>query len=116
MLDGDQVLELTGLILVGRNPQARPSGVQESLVDGLSEGQEPQLIKVSDRARTVSKTHLAIGVDADGPFAVDCESTNGSAMTDIDGNYRLLGAGQQVRLDHGDVLAFGDHRIQLRRP
>lgn len=112
VLDGDQTLDITRLILIGRNPQ--PIAAES---DEVSSGElEALLIKVSDRARTVSKTHLALDVDEEGPFAIDRDSTNGSAVTDIDGNYRLLGAGQQVRLTHGDVLAFGDHRIEIRHP
>ncbi len=116
VLDGEQTLDINRLILIGRNPQPSATDVPADATAGQTEAAAAMLIKVSDRARTVSKTHLALDVDADGPFAVDRESTNGSAVTDIDGHYRLLAAGEQVRLNHGDVIAFGDHRLEICHP
>jgi pSer/pThr/pTyr-binding forkhead associated (FHA) protein len=39
------------------------------------------LIKVADETRTVSKSHLALGVDGNGMYVIDRGSTNGSTVT-----------------------------------
>jgi hypothetical protein len=69
LLDDGRRLALDGLILLGRNPQ--PNAGEE----------DAQLIKIADETRTVSKSHLAIGLDAGGVYVVDRGSTNGSTVS-----------------------------------
>lgn len=103
VLDGDREIAITGLVLFGRNPQARP-------------GEEPQVIKVVDAERTVSKTHLALALDAQGVLVSDRGSTNGSAVTDPDGSYELLTADTPVRIPgEGYVVSFGKHHLRIVR-
>lgn len=92
-----------GLVLLGRNPQPR-MGEEDAL-----------LIKVVDKGRTVSKSHLAIGLDARGLFVVDRGSTNGTTVTSPDGTRRHCPPGDQIGLTGGSVISFGDHRLQVRR-
>jgi hypothetical protein len=101
-LDG-RALTVERLVLLGRNPQRGPGE------------EDAELLKVKDEARTVSKTHIAIGVDAQGLFVVDRGSTNGSAVTDPHGVYRLLRADEPVRIDAGWVVAFGAHEVKVAR-
>lgn len=103
-LDDGRELDVTGLILLGRNPQARPGE------DGA------QLIKISDESRTVSKTHLAIGVDAGGIYVMDRGSTNGSTATDPGGQSRPCAAGDVVQVEDGTIVSFGDHWLEVKRP
>ncbi|MBA8793418.1 putative RDD family membrane protein YckC [Friedmanniella endophytica] len=102
VLDDDRPLEPSPLTLLGRNPQPGPDEA------------DAVVVKVRDQARTVSKLHLAIVVDATGSYVVDRESTNGSAVTTADGSYHLLTPEVRRRLAPGDVIAFGDHRITVR--
>ena len=72
MLDDGRRLTIDGLVLLGRNPQPQPGE------------EDAQLVKLSDETRTVSKSHLAIGLDAAGLYVMDRGSTNGSTVTTAD--------------------------------
>lgn len=98
--DGKEVT-LTGTVLVGRNPSA---GADE---------QVDELIRVSDPGRSVSKTHLLVGVDAEGVWIVDRASTNGTFVTLADGQQIICAAHQVVRLPDGACVAFGDYSINF---
>ncbi|WP_168207286.1 RDD family protein [Microlunatus elymi] len=101
--DGRQV-PINRLVLVGRNPQPRAGE------------DDVQLIKVVDEARTVSKTHLAINVDARGVSITDRGSTNGTAITDADGGYELLVPEVPRRIHTpGYLISFGKHKIRIAR-
>ncbi|WP_375429934.1 RDD family protein [uncultured Friedmanniella sp.] len=102
VLDDGRELVVAGLVLLGRNPQPRPG----------EEGAE--LIKLSDESRTVSKTHLALDVDARGLFVVDRDSTNGSTLTTPTGEAFRCVPGQPTYLDEGSVVTVGDHRLTVR--
>ncbi|MGN8245121.1 RDD family protein [Cellulomonas soli] len=99
MTDGRRVTVLR-TALVGRNPQA--------------EG-DAQLIRVVDPGRSVSKTHLQIGVEPGGVWVCDRGSTNGTIVTLPDGAQVICGTDQQVRLREGSTVAFGDHGLRLLR-
>lgn len=101
--DGRDIGVDDGLVLLGRNPQPRV-GEEDAL-----------LIKVVDKGRTVSKSHLAIGLDGGGPFVVDRGSTNGTTVTDPDGTQHPCPPGDQIVLAGGSVISFGDHRLQVLR-
>ena len=73
LLDDGRRIALDGLILLGRNPQ--PQAGEE----------DAQLIKIADETRTVSKSHLAVGLDAGGVYVVDRGSTNGSTVSTTNG-------------------------------
>ncbi len=103
-LDDGREIEVSRLVLLGRNPQARPGE------------EDAQLIKISDETRTVSKTHLALGVDAGGMYVMDRGSTNGSTATDLDGQSRPCAPGDVVQVDVGTIVSFGDHWLEVQRP
>jgi uncharacterized RDD family membrane protein YckC len=104
ILDDGRELPITGLLLLGRNPAPRPGE------------EDAELIKVVDEARTVSKTHLSLDVDGTGVVVADRGSTNGSAITDPNGVYQLLTAGQPVRLAaDGYLVSVGSHHIRINR-
>lgn len=103
-LDDGREIDVDGLILLGRNPQARPGE------------EDAQLIKIADESRTVSKTHLAIGVDAGGIYVMDRGSTNGSTATDPGGQSRPCAPGDVVQVDVGTIVSFGDHWLEIKRP
>ncbi len=101
-LDDGRELAVTGLILLGRNPQARPG----------EEG--AQLVQLSDESRTVSKSHLALDVDERGLFVVDRDSTNGSTFVTPTGEAFRCMPGQVTYVGDGAVVSIGDHRLRIR--
>ena len=86
-------------ILIGRNPQA---GAGEDVAE---------LVRVSDPGRSVSKTHLMVGVDEEGAWIVDRASTNGTIVTLADGQQIICAARQVVRLPGGATVTFGDYSL-----
>jgi hypothetical protein len=103
LTDGRRIT-LAGTALVGRNPAPRA-------------GEEAdQLVQVPDPGRSVSKTHLAVGVDRTGVWIRDRDSTNGTVVTLADGQQILCGANQQVRLPAGASVAFGDYGFTVVPP
>lgn len=101
--DGRDIGLDDGLVLLGRNPQPRV-GEEDAL-----------LIKVVDKGRTVSKSHLAIGLDRRGLFVVDRGSTNGTTVTGPDGRTHPCPPGDQIGLSGGSVVSFGDRRLRVHR-
>lgn len=93
----DRHLTLEGTALIGRNPAPR-------------EGEAPpdQVLTVPDTGRSVSKTHLVLGVDADGVWLRDRNSTNGTVVTLADGQQILCAPEQKVRVPDRASVAFGD--------
>ncbi|KQT96713.1 FHA domain-containing protein [Sanguibacter sp. Leaf3] len=87
---------LRGMTLVGRSPQAEPG---EVITD---------LVSVVDPGRSVSKTHLLVGMDARGLFVQDRRSTNGTVVTLPDAQQILCGESQTVRVPAGATVSFGD--------
>lgn len=102
-LDDGREIVIEGLVLLGRNPQPQPG----------EEG--AQLIKLADETRTVSKSHLAIGLDSAGLFVVDRGSTNGSTVTTPVGVSSRARAGEIVHVDEESVVSIGDHWLRIRR-
>jgi uncharacterized RDD family membrane protein YckC len=103
-LDDGRNVAVDGLVLLGRNPQPR---VGE---------EDATLIKVSDETRTVSKSHLAVGVDVSGLYVMDRGSTNGTMITAPDGGQRPCPPGDLVDVPGGSVISFGDHWLEVHRP
>ncbi|MDN5761978.1 MAG: RDD family protein [Microlunatus sp.] len=102
-LDDGRDVGVDGLVLLGRNPQ--PGAGEE----------DATLIKVVDETRTVSKSHLAVGVDARGLYVMDRGSTNGSTVTSSDGTQRPCRPGDLVDVGDGSVVSFGDHWLEIHR-
>ena len=90
---------LRGMTLVGRHPEAVG---QEIITD---------LISLDDPGRSVSKTHLLVGMDARGLFVQDRHSTNGTIVTLPDGQQILCAAGQTIRVPAGATVSFGDFSV-----
>ena len=102
LLWDNRVVVLEGTALVGRNPSPREG-----------EALPVQVIAVVDRGRSVSKTHLAIGVDPDGVWLRDRNSTNGTVVTLEDGQQILCAPEQTVRVPVGASVAFGDYWLTV---
>jgi len=102
-LDDGRQISVAGLVLLGRDPSPRPGE------------QAAELVAVTDNTRTVSKTHIAVGVDTKGVFVMDRGSTNGSAIAMPTGKYEPCAPGELVRVREGQIISFGDHRMEIRR-
>ena len=92
MLDDGREIDVTGLVLLGRNPHAQPGE------------EDAQLIKIADETRTVSESHLAIATDSDGAFVVDRGSTNGSTV-DKRRCIDEVPDGERVRVSEGSIVS-----------
>jgi len=103
LLDDGRRIALDGLVLLGRNPQ--PKAGEE----------DAQLIKIADETRTVSKSHLAVGVDSGGVYVVDRGSTNGSTVSTTNGMSARCKAGEMVRVGEGAIISIGDHWLEITR-
>lgn len=97
--DGQRVT-IARTALVGRNPASEA---------------DVQLVRVVDPARSVSKTHLQIGVEPSGVWVADRGSTNGTVVTLPDGAQVVCRVDQQVRLRVGSTVTFGDCSLRLIR-
>ena len=100
---GGRRLEVQGTGLLGRDPQPRDGERIEHLVP------------VEDPQRSLSKTHLAFGVDADGFWVCDRGSTNGTAVRGPDGARRSCPPDTPVRVTTGSTVLLGDHEVTVSR-
>ena len=103
VLDDGREISIDGLVLLGRNPQPQPGE------------EDAQLIKLADETRTVSKSHLAIGIDAGGLFVVDRGSTNGSTVTTPEGVSTRCSTGDIIYVTEDSIVSIGDHWFKIRR-
>ena len=103
VLDDGRQLTVDRLVLLGRNPRPEPGE------------EDAQLVKLADETRTVSKVHLAMGIDAAGLFVVDRGSTNGSTVTSPGGASKRCQPGEVVYVSAGSIVSMGDHWLEIRR-
>lgn len=97
-LDDGSDIAVTGLTLIGRRPAAEHGAA---------------VVAIDDETRSISKTHLALHVDAHGLVVTDRGSTNGSALIRA-GVETPLGAGRPQRAQPGDRIRFGDRHLDVR--
>jgi len=71
------------------------------------------LITIDDPERSVSKTHLAIGVGPDGPWVCDRNSTNGSTLVQTDGSETPIPTDGRLPLTSGTYVRFGARAVQV---
>ncbi|MGW6129817.1 RDD family protein [Cellulomonas sp. NPDC055163] len=100
-LSDGRTVTVEGTVLVGRNP--------------VGTGSE-QLVRVVDPGRSVSKTHLQLGVDDLGLWVADRGSTNGTLVTLADGQQIVCGVEQRVRVPLGSTVSFGDCGLRVVPP
>ena len=101
--DTGEEVAVTGLVLVGRQPEARPG--------------EPvrHLVALRSADLSLSKTHAELRLDAAGGLVVvDRGSTNGSVLVRR-GAARELAPGRPTTLLACDVLRLGDREAQVSR-
>lgn len=95
---GERVI-VAGSGLVGRMPVA-------------AEGESvDQLVSIADSGRSVSKTHLEFGVEADELWVLDRFSSNGTAIVGADGLRRECEPGRRYRVARGSRVEIGDQYL-----
>ena len=86
--DTGEQIDVTGDGLVGRNPGPEPSA--------------DHVVAIDDPERSISKVHLAFGLEADGRlWVMDRGSTNGTVVVGPDGRSAALVAGSRATVAPG---------------
>jgi len=99
--DDAGVRRVVGGALIGRGPVARPDDT------------DLELVTLDDPSMSVSKTHLAVGVDASGVWVEDRNSTNGVSVVEPDGSVLKVLVGRRVRVMRDSRINFGDRWLTV---
>lgn len=94
--------QIRGTALVGRSPVSDRQDVLGA-----------ELIPIDDSTMSVSKTHLAIGVDEFGCWVEDRNSTNGVLVTEADGQQIRVSPTRRARVQRGSRIHFGDRWFDI---
>jgi len=103
VLAGGRHVEVTGAVLVGRDPAANkryPSAT---------------LLTIDDEGHSVSKTHAVFEVDSDGLWVTDLDSTNGVVISQPDGTELDLDPNVRGSIQPGADVELGDYIIQVEK-
>lgn len=100
-LDSGQRIELSAVMVFGRDPS-------------LSSPDE-RAVAVPDPTRSVSRTHLRLGVDEQGLWLEDADSANGTTIIGPDGRPCPAPSGVKVRISSGTEILIGDRRFTVRQ-
>jgi diadenosine tetraphosphatase ApaH/serine/threonine PP2A family protein phosphatase len=103
-VDSGELLEVGPFCLLGREPAVR---------DG---DPSAQMVRFDDPKLSVSKTHLAYGVDAGGLWVIDRNSTNGTTLIDPSGQRTPCSAGVRRYVPVGWQIQIGQRRITVEPP
>lgn len=96
-------IEVTGAVLVGRDPAANLTWP-----DAL-------MLAIDDDAHSMSKTHAVFEADAAGLWVTDLDSTNGVVITQPDGSEEDLEPNVRGRIQPGADVELGDYIIQVEK-
>jgi len=101
--DTGERVDVTGDGLVGRSPSAE---------EGVA-----HVVPVDDPARSISKTHLAFGLDGAGDrlWVMDRGSTNGTVLVAPDETSSALPAGTRATVAAGWTIRFGQRSAVVER-
>jgi len=100
-VDSGEVLELSTFCLLGREPVAR------------DDDPESTLIRFEDPKLSVSKTHMAYGIDGQGLWVMDRNSTNGTTIIDPTGRRIPCTPGNRQYVTPGYQVQIGQRRITV---
>jgi pSer/pThr/pTyr-binding forkhead associated (FHA) protein len=103
-IDSGEPLELGPFCLLGREPVAR-------------DGDPPAtIVRFDDVKLSVSKTHIAYGVDERGLWVMDRNSTNGTTVIDPSGRRIACAPGAREYVQIGAQVQIGQRRILVEGP
>jgi hypothetical protein len=88
--------QVLGPSLLGRRPSTQP-------------GEDtPRLITIHDPERSVSKTHLELGIESGRLWIADRWSSNGTVLTTPNGFGRVCDPGRRYEVEAGSSVEIGD--------
>ena len=99
--EGAPPIPILGTVVVGRDPKVYPS-----------DGDGAQRVVINDGA--VSKTHAAIGIDANGLWIEDRHSTNGTRIVENEGQLRRIESGVRYYAVAPIVVVFAQYQATIR--
>jgi hypothetical protein len=100
-LDTGEVLAPGFFALLGREP-------------AMGDGDPPaEMIRFDDPKLSVSKTHLALGIDDQGLWVMDRNSTNGTTVIEVSGERITCTPGDRRRVRAGSIVQFGQRRFTV---
>jgi pSer/pThr/pTyr-binding forkhead associated (FHA) protein len=102
-VDSGETSMVGALLLIGRAPSR---GDKES---------HAKLLTVNDPSLSVSKTHLAIGVDPAGLWVIDRHSTNGTWIDEGLGELRPVEPGVRTTVPPGARVLIGERVLSFSR-
>jgi uncharacterized RDD family membrane protein YckC len=102
VLDDGRAIPLGQVHLLGRNPTA-------------DIGEEAVRVVVDDPSRTVSQTHLEMGLANGIPYVRDRGSTNGSTLTTASGLVMTCPPGRVLPVGADALVTFGDRHLRVRQ-
>ena len=103
VIEGLDAITVEGVLYLGRKP-----------VVG-AEHPQARLLAVDDEARSVSKTHAMLEVDADALWVHDLHSTNGVWVVPAGEEAIEVTPGERALVPAGSELELGDFVIQIER-
>ncbi|RLP76084.1 hypothetical protein D9V32_07980 [Mycetocola tolaasinivorans] len=106
ILDSGERFDVARPTVLGRGPEGH------GLTESIDNEQDPQLIRVDDPDRSISRTHLILGVYDGELWAADTASGNGSVLVYPDGNSYPMAAWTRYVVDPGSTIRFGDRWLQ----
>ncbi|MCS4276671.1 pSer/pThr/pTyr-binding forkhead associated (FHA) protein [Mycetocola sp. BIGb0189] len=83
------------------------------LSDEIDREPNPQIIAIEDTDRSISRTHLILGVYSDELWVADAASGNGSVLVYPDGNAYPLDPWTRYVVDPGSTVRFGDRWFRV---
>ncbi|MBC7631902.1 FHA domain-containing protein [Aeromicrobium sp.] len=101
VIEGREPVAVEGPLYLGRHPVA------------AADHPQARVLAVEDAAKSVSKTHALLEVDADGLWVHDLDSTNGVWVVPAGEDATEVTPGQRVAVPAGADLELGDLVIQV---
>jgi hypothetical protein len=101
VIEGREPVAVEGLLYLGRNPVA------------AADHPQARVLAVDDAAKSVSKTHALLELDADGLWVHDLDSTNGVWVVPAGDDATEVTPGQRMSVPPGADLELGDLIIQV---
>ena len=103
VIEGREPVAIEGQLYLGRNPVAP------------ADHPSARVLAVDDTAKSVSKTHAMLEVDADGLWVHDLDSTNGVWVVPAGEGATAVTPGQRIAVPAGADLELGDFVIQVEQ-
>ena len=103
VIQGREPVVVEGQLYLGRNPVAP------------ADHPSARVLAVDDPAKSVSKTHAMLEVDADGLWVLDLDSTNGVWVVPAGEGATEVTPGQRIAVPAGADIELGDLVIQVER-